>query len=69
MKNEVKVKQEEFEIRENRISKIVAVVKSYEDELFARDTKLIQKTGAVTQLEQENEDLRKQLSKLKVNLK
>lgn len=44
-------------------------MKSYEDELFARDTKLIAKTGEVGKLTQEIEGLRKQINDLKITLK
>jgi cell fate (sporulation/competence/biofilm development) regulator YmcA (YheA/YmcA/DUF963 family) len=69
MRNGVKTKENEFRNRENRIKKIVSMMKSYEDELFARDTKLIQKTGALSRAEEEIARLRDRLSTMNLRAK
>ena len=61
MSQTMKKREREVTQRENRIRKIVSTLKSYEDELFRRDTNLIQKTGELNKLREENEELKSRI--------
>ena len=61
MSHTTKQREREITTRENRIRKIVSTLKSYEDELFKRDTNLIQKTGELIKIKEENEELRSKI--------
>ena len=62
-------REREIGARERRIKKTASMLKSYEEELYSRDTVILKKTNELNTLTTQNEQVRVQNMNLNVNMK